>query len=70
MQYRSLEALFHADRSNERFTKYAALAVGTARKYSRLLEEKDLIEPVTRSPLRFVLTRTALDLLGIKQSCP
>ena len=42
-------------------------SVGTARKYSRLLEEKSLIEPVTRSPLRFVLTRKALDLLGIRQ---
>jgi Fic family protein len=42
-------------------------SVGTARKYSRLLEEKSLIEPVTRSPLRFVLTREALDLLGIRQ---
>ena len=38
---------------------------GTARKYSRLLEERGLVEPVSRSPLRFVLTRKALDLLGI-----
>ena len=42
-------------------------SAGTARKYSRLLEEKNLIEPVTKSPLRFVLTRKALDLLGIRQ---
>ena len=46
---------------------YLDCSVGTARKYSRLLEEKNLIETVTRSPLRFVLTRKALDLLGIKQ---
>jgi Fic family protein len=46
---------------------YLECSVGTARKYSRLLEEKSLIEPVTRSPLRFVLTRKALDLLGIRQ---
>ncbi len=42
-------------------------SAGTARKYSRLLEEKNLIEPVTKSPLRFVLTCKALDLLGIRQ---
>jgi len=46
---------------------YLGCSVGTARKYSRLLEEKHLIEPVTRSPLRFVLTPKALDLLGIRQ---
>ena len=46
---------------------YLDCSVGTARKYSRLLEEKSLIEPVKRSPLRFVLTCKALDLLGINQ---
>ena len=46
---------------------YLGCSVGTARKYSRLLEEKNLIEPIARSPLRFVLTHKALDLLGIKQ---
>lgn len=39
-------------------------SMGTARKYSRLLEERGLIEPVSRSPLRFVLTRRALELIG------
>lgn len=47
---------------------YLGCSAETARKYSRLLEGKQLIEPVSRSPLRFVLTHKALVLLGIDDS--
>lgn len=38
---------------------------GTARKYTKLLEDKGLIEAVSKSPLRFTLTRSALHLLSL-----
>jgi len=48
--------------------EYGQVSTQTARRYSRLLEEKGLIKTVHRRPLKFRLTRKALEALGIDET--
>ena len=53
--------------SLEDISRYSKISVQTARKYSLKLEEKGLLEPVSLKPLKFKLTKQAIDALDIAE---